>query len=781
MTRITATVIIAATVLLSILTPSAARPPFILPDDAPLFVQNPTRIHAKTANANEILNAPVSGPGSTVGPASSQTRQIRVCYQGEPGAYSEKSLRELLGPNVIAVARPDFESCYRAVASRECDYACLPVENSLGGSIHDNYDLQLKYDLTIVAEHECRVSHCLHALDGVKKEDIKYCMSHPQALAQCDNYLRGRGITPVPMYDTAGSAKLLKENGLGSQLGRKPERGLPDKCTPQNTAAIASELAGETYGMNCLEKACEDDDSNFTRFLLLGRTGVSQYLNKKIPAKTSIVFTLPNTPGALYKALACFSLRDIDFSKIESRPTSASLLNYLKFKNEQQFGMKTRNQADLPRFRYCFYLDFLASELDENAQNALHHLKEQAEFCRILGSYPQKSKLVGPVHDDVKEASLFKVKSREDVTMLTLPSDEGGLTLNIGIMGYGAYGQFLGRKFAETHSVRCIDLVDKVSYTRNMGIIIKTMYVYVQLIETWSIKPSLSYFSFQQQSKEAEETGAEFYPTFEMESFLKDIDVLVIAVPMIEFQSAVSSLPKDSLHNKLVVEVCPLGVNPKSILLEHLPESADIISSNPMFGPTTSSLNGQPMVYDSVRVRNERIAEAYLNVFDRARCQMVKMTAEQQDAHMADAEFVTHLAGRLLGCGKMLPPTPVSSKEYAALCDVTEMTSGDTFDLFYGMYKYNPRAKEHIAKLRENLAKVERQLAGKEAFLAAKAELQNTDRQRLIAECRQLLHEVAKRGNTGVSESEELNLPVNRPKESGEKNSKTSSKTNSKK
>ncbi len=244
---------------------------------------------------------------------------------------------------------------------------------------------------------------------------------------------------------------------------------------------------------------------------------------------------------------------------------------------------------------------------------------------------------------------------------------------------------------------------------------------------------------------------------FEMQSFLKDIDVLVISVPMIEFESAISSLPKDLLQNKLVVEVCPLGVKPKSILLEKLPENTDIICSNPMFGPSSSSWNGQPMVYDSVRVRNQRVAEAFLNVFESSRCQMVRMTAEQQDAHMADAEFVTHLAGRLLGYGKTLPPTPVSSKEYAALCDVTDMTSGDTFDQFYGMYKYNPRAKDHIAKLRENLAKVERQLAAKEAFLAAKAELQNTDRQRLIAECRQLLHEVAKKGSSsGVTEELKL-------------------------
>lgn len=729
---------------------SLASPPFILPQDA--TVTSPLRLYkfqestksssttTRTTNSSENsqegdnIESSIQQPPSQQQHQTSQTSMkpnlittqnprtspslkstpIRVCYQGEPGAYSEKSLRELLGPNVIAVPRPDFESCYRAVASRECDYACLPVENSLGGSIHDNYDLQLKYDLTIVAEHECRVRHCLHAIHGVKKGDIKYCMSHPQALAQCDNYLRGLGIKPIPVYDTAGAVKLLKDSAEAKKNPNyKPDRALPEMCSVENTAAIASDLAGTTYNLNCLDRGIEDDDTNFTRFLLLGRASVSQYLSKNIPAKTSIVFTLPNTPGALYKALACFSLREIDFSKIESRPTSASLLNYLKFKNRQRGDGVS--QADLPRFRYCFYLDFLASELDENAQNALHHLKEQAEFCRILGSYPQKSRLVGPVYDAVQYAKRWNIENGSQLTQMKLPSDEGVMKINVGIMGYGAYGKFLGRKFAEKHSVRCIDVLDK--------------------------------------SKEAEDTGAEFYPIFEMESFLKDIDVLVIAVPMIDFESAVSSLPKDLLADKLVVEVCPLGTVPKHILLEQLPESADIISSHIMFGPSTSggrtsnSWDGQPMVYEKVRVRNERVANAYLNIFERERCQMVIMTAEQQDAHMADAEFVTHLTGRLLGCGNMLPPTPVASREYAALCDVTDMTSTDTFDLFYGMFKYNPRAKDHISMIRENLAKVERQLAAKEAFLAARAEIQSSDRQRLVAECRQLLHEVAKKSS----------------------------------
>jgi prephenate dehydratase len=287
---------------------------------------------------------------------------MRVAYQGEPGAYSEKSTRELLGRNVVAVGRPNFEECFRAVASHECDYACLPVENSLGGSIHENYDLMLRYDLTIVAEHEFRVHHCLMVKEGVKRDEIKYAISHPQALAQCDNYLRGLGITPIPTYDTAGSAKMISEGKL------------PDKCTPENTAAIASDLAAQLYGLKCLDTAIEDDDTNFTRFLLLGRKGIVQYLGKKTPSKTSVVFTLPNVKGALYKALACFSLRDIDFSKIESRPTSASLLNYLKFRSQQKSGQNSSTKSDLPRFRYCFYLDFLDNELSENAQNAVRSI-----------------------------------------------------------------------------------------------------------------------------------------------------------------------------------------------------------------------------------------------------------------------------------------------------------------------------------------------------------------------------------------------------------------------
>jgi hypothetical protein len=166
--------------------------------------------------------------------------------------------------------------------------------------------------------------------------------------------------------------------------------------------------------------------------------------------------------GALYKALACFSLRDIDCTKIESRPTSASLLNFLKFKS-QQLGSKARNKAALPRFRYCFYLDFLATELDENTQNALSHLKEQADFLRVLGSYPQKSKLVGPVASAVKRLKLLEVDPQK-ASLTTLPSDlEATKPLNIGILGFGSYGQFLARRMTRNNRVTALDILDKVN------------------------------------------------------------------------------------------------------------------------------------------------------------------------------------------------------------------------------------------------------------------------------------------------------------------------------
>jgi hypothetical protein len=218
-------------------------PSFLLFADA--FVVPKISSSSSTSTSSKSSTSTLSkSTSSTTSKTTSTVLNLRVAYQGEPGAYSEKSTRELLGNNVIAIGKSNFEECFRSVASMEVDYCCLPIENSLGGSIHENYDLMLRYDLTICAEHEFRVQHCVLASPDAssvlggggnnnqdnqqQQQQIKYAISHPQALAQCDNYLRSLNIIPIPTYDTAGSAKMIRDNDL------------PSGCTPLNTIAIGT-------------------------------------------------------------------------------------------------------------------------------------------------------------------------------------------------------------------------------------------------------------------------------------------------------------------------------------------------------------------------------------------------------------------------------------------------------------------------------------------------------------------------------------------------------------
>merc|ERR1719343_942577 len=185
--------------------------------------------------------------------------------------------------------------------------------------------------------------------------------------------------------------------------------------------------------------------------------------------------------------------------------------------------------------------------------------------------------------------------------------------------------------------------------------------------------------------------------------------------------------------------------------------SADVVlspSNAAALAEAADSLwDGRPMVYERARVTNMPRCDRYLKIFENARCQVVEMSSDQHDATTVDAEFVTHMVGRLLD-QDLLPPTPIMSKEYEALSDVAEMTSGDSFDLFFGMFKSNPRAKEHLATMRENLASLERQLAAREAYLMAKDEMRKSDRQRLLAETRLLLRELAKNGVEGTASAD---------------------------
>ena len=268
---------------------------------------------------------------------------MRVSFQGEPGAYSEQAVFNYFGKEVETIPCESFDVMFDSVVSGKSNAALAPIENSLAGSIHQNYDLLLRHDLHIVGEYFLRVRHCLIANPGVKKEDIKKAISHPQALGQCAAYLRDRGIKPETVYDTAGSVKMLKASGS------------------MDTAAIASRRAAELYGMQILEEGIEDNQENFTRFLAVQRDSVTPVED----AKTSVVFTLKNVPGSLIKAMSVFALRDIDLTKIESRPLQGKPWEYL------------------------FYIDFVGSTQHETVRRALDHLGEYANTLRVLGSYPR--------------------------------------------------------------------------------------------------------------------------------------------------------------------------------------------------------------------------------------------------------------------------------------------------------------------------------------------------------------------------------------------------------
>ena len=268
---------------------------------------------------------------------------MRVAYQGEPGAYSEAAARRF-NPAADAVPRETFEDVFRAVERREVTHGILPIENSVGGTIHRNYDLLLEHELPIVGEVQLPIVHSLVAYAGTTVEDVRRVYSHPQALAQCERFLRTlSAIEIVATYDTAGSAKMIREGEL------------------RDAAAIASERAAEVFGLTVLRSGIQDFADNITRFLIVSR----ESLPLGTPDKTTVVFTLANEPGALFKALSVFALRGIDLTKLESRPIPGR------------------------PFEYLFYVDLTADRQELRCARALMHLAEFAPLLRTLGSYPR--------------------------------------------------------------------------------------------------------------------------------------------------------------------------------------------------------------------------------------------------------------------------------------------------------------------------------------------------------------------------------------------------------
>lgn len=266
---------------------------------------------------------------------------MTIAFQGEPGAYSEAAAQRF-APGREALPCRSFEDVFASVASGRASRGILPMENSVGGSIHKNYDLLVQHELPIVGEVELPVDHCLLGRPGSKLADIRTVYSHPQALAQCEEYLQSLGtLEIVAVYDTAGGAKMVAEGAR------------------DDSAAIASRRAADLFGLEVLAEGVQDYASNLTRFVVIGRS-------HELVAdanKTSLVFALKSTPGALFRSLSCFALRDINLTKLESRPIRGR------------------------PWEYMFYVDVDIARQAVPYGRAVTQLGEFAQWVRTLGSY----------------------------------------------------------------------------------------------------------------------------------------------------------------------------------------------------------------------------------------------------------------------------------------------------------------------------------------------------------------------------------------------------------
>jgi chorismate mutase/prephenate dehydratase len=268
---------------------------------------------------------------------------VKVAYQGETGAYSEMAVYKFFGRKAESMPCADFREVFEAVKNSIVQAGVIPIENSIEGSVNQNYDLFLVYDLKVCGEVAVKLAHVLIANPQTKIEDIETVYSHPQALAQCRSYLERHKWEIIPAYDTAGSVKIIKEKAVF------------------NAAAIASEKAADLYDMKIIARDIADNTSNYTRFLVLSHEDAAPTGDDK----TSIIFAAKHEPGVLYHALGEFASRNINLTRIESRPTKKTA------------------------WQYNFYLDFEGHRTEKRCTEALQALEKYATFVKILGSYPR--------------------------------------------------------------------------------------------------------------------------------------------------------------------------------------------------------------------------------------------------------------------------------------------------------------------------------------------------------------------------------------------------------
>jgi prephenate dehydratase len=266
---------------------------------------------------------------------------MKVAYQGEPGAYSERAVKATF-PDAEPMPCDTVRLVFSRVTSGEAPFGVVPMENSQAGSVNETYDLlQHTTLLQIVGEAVVRVDHALLGVPGARLEDIRRARSHWQALAQCEEFLASMRIEPVPVHDTAGAARQIAASGDPSE------------------AAIASVAAAENFGLKVLAERIQTEKENFTKFAVLGTDDPGL----GTADKTSLVWAVLDEPGSLLGSLEPFARRGINLHKLESRPR--------------------RGKA----FEYLMYVDVMAGMDDPALEDALHEVERHTSMVRVLGSY----------------------------------------------------------------------------------------------------------------------------------------------------------------------------------------------------------------------------------------------------------------------------------------------------------------------------------------------------------------------------------------------------------
>ncbi len=270
---------------------------------------------------------------------------MKAAFQGTRGAYSELALNQHFNNNVEAVSCDTFDDVFEAIETGRVEYGFIPVENTIAGTVVENYDLMFASDLFIIAESYMKIRHMLLAKKGAHIHGIREAWSHPHALKQCKTYLKDQNIKMMPTYDTAGAAKKIAE---GDRMDH---------------AAIASALCAKIYDMDILKEDIQTNKTNTTRFFVVAK-------KENVPpnhttGKTTVAFKTRHYPGALVDCLRIFQKYKLNLTKLESRPVPEN------------------------PWEYIFYAAFEAGMDSDKVKSALGELTLHALFVKLLGSYPK--------------------------------------------------------------------------------------------------------------------------------------------------------------------------------------------------------------------------------------------------------------------------------------------------------------------------------------------------------------------------------------------------------